>query len=72
MKPIHLYDEFRKSSKIPSQDFCLQTRKNGVSHSFVRVRKVLVVSNKRRRLDRPSPITRTIDRIHVQYMYNKF
>eukprot|EP01043_Picozoa_sp_COSAG02_P070517 COSAG02_NODE_12517_length_1533_cov_24.968619_2_plen_172_part_00 len=43
-KTLHLYDESRKSSKLPSQDFCLQTRKNGVSHSFIRVRKVLVES----------------------------
>ena len=39
-----LYNEFTKSSKLPSEDFCLQTRKNGISHSFFRVPKVLVVS----------------------------
>ena len=44
MNEIQLHIEFIKSSKPPSEDFCLQTRKTGVSQSFIRVRKVLVES----------------------------
>ena len=65
MNAIQLYDEFTKSSKLQSEDLCLQTVKNGISQSFIRVTKVLVESPF---LSLASPISGTV-KFSVKHLY---